>query len=68
MAEEESKDIEMKDAPSETAAPEIETRRPNTVVEGFAKHSEKEKIIDTFRRTVWPLLIDAGWTKVRRRP
>lgn len=58
MEKEKTKDVEMEDSEPKTAKAHVN--------EGFAKHSEKEKIIDTFRRTVWPALAEIGWTKVRR--
>jgi hypothetical protein len=31
---------------------------------GFAKHIEKEKVIEVFHTVAWPALFSAGWTKV----
>ena len=61
-----TKDVEMKD----DAAPDSKeinksVKCNDDLTSGFAKHIEKEKVIEVFRTVAWPGLAAAGWTKVR---
>jgi hypothetical protein len=59
------KDVEMEEETPE-AQMEVDHEQEDYLTSGFAKHSEKDKIIETFNRQVWPALAAKGWTTVRR--
>ena len=66
MANEPDKDVDMKDATPIPNPPEqVTSQSEDHLTSGFAKHSEKEKIIEVFHRRVWPALAELKWTKVR---
>ena len=66
MGNEPDEDGEMEDATSLPNTPEqVSSPREDYLTSGFAKHSEKDKIIETFHRVVWPALASLRWTKVR---
>lgn len=42
---------------------DVKSERNDDLNSGFAKHIEKEKVIEAFHSIAWPALAAAGWTK-----
>lgn len=57
-------DVEMKEALAPDSMQDNLSGKNNDLNSGFAKHIEKEKVINVFHSIAWPALEAAGWTKV----
>lgn len=61
-----TKDVKVEEEEDAPVNKEIKTgERNDNMNSGFAKHIEKEKVIEVFHCVAWPALSAAGWTKVR---